>query len=64
MDGVALRRAGDRAVDAPFTNHGTAVYGYRATRSPGGRNADRGLGESRHPRHAAQRGGVRPGFSM
>ena len=36
MDGVTLRRAGDRAVDATFTDHGTPVYGYRATRSPGG----------------------------
>ena len=37
MDGVTLRRAGDRAVDATFTGHGTPVYGYRATRSEDGR---------------------------
>ncbi|HET7231380.1 MAG TPA: hypothetical protein VFJ16_15335 [Longimicrobium sp.] len=36
MDGVRLRRAGGRAVDATFTDHGTPVYGYRATQSPGG----------------------------
>jgi len=36
MDGVTLRRAGDNAVDATFTEHGRPVFGYRATRSTNG----------------------------
>ena len=37
MDGVTLRRAGERAVDATFTRRGTPGFAYRAEQSPDGR---------------------------